>query len=326
VATTLTSATNFDKTVTALVLRTVMENLRKRAVWLDEGAWMKGSMIPGTNLIRYINYGDLSSATQALTEATPPSEEALTIGYEEFAASQYGRLVGISDIALMQSPHDLMGVAAERIAFNAISTLDRAIGETIRDYLTSPVQILANARASRAALAQASSDYMISALVRRAVTELRAANVPTFPDGTYHGIIHPFVARDLMEESGTAGQWMDIRKYGGPAADELLKGEVGTIHGVRFAESNSATYIGDGGAASAHIFRTVIYGPGYFAFGDQQSIEAYMVRPGGDHTDPLAQKALVGWKAMWGAKVLGLAGVGPRFRGIDTVSSAAAAG
>ena len=42
--------------------------------------------------------------------------------------------------------------------------------------------------------------------------------------------------------------------------------------------------------------------------------------------DPLAQKALAGWKGFWGTKVLSLAGVGPKFRGIDTVSSAAAAG
>lgn len=322
--TTLTSTSNFDKTVTVLVLRTIAENLRKRASWLEEGAWVKATQIPGMNLLRYIAYGDLSTATQALTEATPPAEEALTINYEEFYGSQFGRVVGISDIALMQSPHELMAVAAERVAFNAILTVDRSAGENIRDYLTAPAQILANGRAARVNLTQASSDYLIAALIRRAVTELRAANVPTFPDGTYHGVIHPFVARDLMEESGTAGQWYDVNKY--TNAQPMLRGEIGTLHGVRFMESNNATYIGNGGASSAHIFRTVIYGPGYFAFGDFAGVESYMVRPGGDHTDPLAQKALVGWKGFWGTKVLGLTGVGPKFRGIDTVSSAAAAG
>lgn len=322
--TTLSTATNFDKTVTALVLRTIAENLRKRSIWMDEGAWLQGKLIPGTNLIRYISYGDLSTATQALTEATPPAEEAMTIGFEEFAAAQFGRLVGISDVALLQNPHDLFGVAAERIGINSILTLDRAVGEVVRDYLTAPAQILANGRAARVNLTQASSDYLIAALVRRAATEMRAANIPTFPDGTYHAIAHPFVTRDLMEEAGSAGQWLDINKY--VTNSPMLMGEVGTLHGVRFRESNSATYIGNGGAAAAHIFRTVIYGPGYFAFGDSQSVEAYMVRPGGDHTDPLSQKALVGWKGMWGTKVLGLAGVGPKFRGIDTVSSAAAAG
>jgi N4-gp56 family major capsid protein len=306
VAVTTTSTTNFDKTVTTLVLRMVAENLRKRTFWLDEGAWLKGSLIPGTNLIRYVAYGDLPTTTQALTEAVPPT--------------------AISDLALRMSPHDLMGIAAERVAFNALATLDRAVGESTRDYITAPVQLLPAGRANRAAIVQNSSDYLIGDLVRDAVTSLRAANIPTFPDGYYHGIIHPFVARDLMEEAGTAGQWLDIRKYGGPDAETMLTGEIGRYFGVRFMETNNSTYIGASGAASAHIFRTVIYGPGYFAFGDLQSIESYMVRPGGDHSDPLAQKAIVGWKANWGTKILALTGVGPRFRGIDTSASAAAAG
>jgi N4-gp56 family major capsid protein len=326
VAVTTTSTTNFDKTVTTLVLRMVAENLRKRTFWLDEGAWLKGSLIPGTNLIRYVAYGDLPTTTQALTEAVPPTEEALTIAYEEFGSTQYGRTVAISDLALRMSPHDLMGIAAERVAFNALATLDRAVGESTRDYITAPVQLLPAGRANRAAIVQNSSDYLIGDLVRDAVTSLRAANIPTFPDGYYHGIIHPFVARDLMEEAGTAGQWLDIRKYGGPDAETMLTGEIGRYFGVRFMETNNSTYIGASGAASAHIFRTVIYGPGYFAFGDLQSIESYMVRPGGDHSDPLAQKAIVGWKANWGTKILALTGVGPRFRGIDTSASAAAAG
>lgn len=318
-----TSTTNFDKTVTAMILADIAQNLRKQASWLEEGAWIKARLRDGTNLLRYIAYGELSTTVQALAQGTPPAEEALSIYYEEFSCAQAGRLVGITDIALKESPHDLYAVAAERVAFNSIMTLDQNVGETIRDYITAPAQILANNRAARINLAQASSDYLTASLVRTAVTQLRAANVPTFPDGTYHSNIHPFVARDLMEETA-GGAWLDVQKY--VDNSQILKGEVGRLHGVRFKETNQATYIGNGGASSAHIFRTVIYGPGYFAFGDEQSIEAYMVRPGGDHSDPLAQKALVGWKAMWGAKPLAITGAGPKFRGIDTVSSAAAAG
>jgi N4-gp56 family major capsid protein len=318
-----TTTTNFDKTVTAMILADIVENLRKQASWLEEGAWIKARLRDGTNLLRYIAYGELATTVQALGQGVAPTEEALSIFYEEFACAQAGRLVGITDIALKESPHDLYAVAAERTAFNAIMTVDQNVGETIRDYLTAPAQILVPGRAARVNLTQASSDYLTASLVRTAVTQLRAANVPTFPDGTYHSNIHPFVARDLMEETA-GGAWLDVQKY--VNNDQILKGEVGRLHGVRFKETNQATYIGTGGASSANIFRTVIYGPGYFAFGDEQSIEAYMVRPGGDHSDPLAQKALVGWKAMWGAKVLAISGGGPKFRGIDTVSSAAAVG
>lgn len=334
-ATTTTATTNFDQTVVALVLRTILDNLRKRTHWLEEGAWQKASIIPGTNLLRYVSYGDLDSDTQALTEgdneATIALEEAMTIGYQEFGCSQFGRLVGISDIALVENPHELMSVASERVAWNALETLDKQIGDTIEAYTGADV-FTDGANSARNQVAQDSADYGSAAAIRKAVTALRAANVPTFPDGYYHGIVHPYVAHDLMAEAATVtGAWIDVRKYGGPDAEDLLRGEVGRIHGVRFMESNQSTYLGAVGATSAHLFGTVIYGPDYYVFGDEQSVQAYVVRPGGDHYDPLAQKALVGWKGMWGSQVItdhadATGTQGPRLRNLVTSSSFAAAG
>jgi hypothetical protein len=61
----------------------------------------------------------------------------------------------------------------------------------------------------------------------------------------------------------------------------------------------------NGGVGSAlPIYQTVFHGPDYFAWGDLQTTRAYLVRPGGDHSDPAAQSALVTWKGMWGAKLL----------------------
>lgn len=333
-ATTSTATTNFDQTVVALVLRTILENMRKRTHWLEEGAWMKGSIIPGFNKLRYISYGDLSPATQALTQgdtaATLALEEQLTIGYDEFSCSQFGRLVGITDIALGENPHDLMSVAAERVAWNALETLDGSVGGVIEAFTGGDV--FPASESARNQVAQASAGYATAAAVRKAVTQMRALNVPTFPDGYYHGVIHPYVAHDLMSEAATlTGAWIDVRKYGGVDGEDLLRGEIGRMHGVRFMETNQKTYLGTGGATSAHIFGTVIYGPDYFAFGDEQSVQAYVVRPGGDHMDPLAQKALVGWKGMWGAKVIANSAAtpsaeGPKMKNLITVSSFAAAG
>lgn len=329
-ATTTRATTNFDQTVVALVLRTIAENLRKRVGWLDEGAWQKASIVPGTNKLRYIAYGDFSSATQALTEgdnaATLALEQALTIGYDEFTASQYGRLVGISDLALKESPHNLMAVAAERVAWNALETLDRSVGDTIQAFTAADL-FTDSGFANRAAVTQAAGSLVTAADVRQVVTLMRKANIPTFPDGYYHGIIHPFVAADLMGEAATnTGAWIDARRYGGVGGEEILAGEIGRIHGVRFMERTQSTYLGAVGASSAHLFGTVIYGPDYFVFGDEQAVEAYMVRPGGDHYDPLAQKALVGWKGMWGSQVIDISGVGPRMRNLIAPSAQAAAG
>ena len=69
----------------------------------------------------------------------------------------------------------------------------------------------------------------------RAAAELKAVNAPKI-GGSYVAIIHPYVAYDLMQEAGE--QWVGITKYVSP--ENLLKGEIGTLGGVRFVESTEA--------------------------------------------------------------------------------------
>jgi N4-gp56 family major capsid protein len=307
---TISSTTNFDRTVTALVSRTIQTNLRKVVRYLSAGGFIDGHLIPGTNLLRYIAYGDLSipavllpptpGTVPWLTEGQRPFIDPLTIGYDEFAVSQAGRLVGISDIAMDYNPNDLFAVAAERVAYNAMATVDAIIGATLN--AGTAVQYASTATATNQLTA---AMKMTTAEIREAVATLKANNVPTFPDGTYHAFIHPNVTFDL-EGDTAGGGWMDAAKY--QQADMIFSGEIGRLYGVRFIETPVGTYLGLVGAASAKVYSTFIFGPDAFAFGDLQNIRTYVVRPGGDHYDPLAQLGEVGWKAMFGAKLLVAAG------------------
>ena len=143
--------------------------------------------------------------------------------------------------------------------------------------------------------------------IRRWVADMKNAHIPTFPDGFYIAMIHPDVVFDLQNDTAIGG-WIEASKYADPS--RLLTGEVGRMHGVRFIE----TTVGNVTRSATDTYTTVVFGPDYFAFGDLQTVETYMVRPGGDHQDPLAQLALVGYKGMWGAKTLEVATAGgPRF-------------
>jgi N4-gp56 family major capsid protein len=306
-----TATPNFDKTVTALVLRRIEQNLRDNSVYMQEGAFVKGDLIPGTNLIRHVAYSDLSVTTNAnvvtpgttpwLQEGIPPTDESLAIFYEEYAAQQAGRTLAITDVALAQSPHNLMAVAAERIGINAGQTIDLFVGNILNAGMA---RVLYAAGTTRVGLA--ATNVMTGALIRRAVATLKAANVDPFPDGTYHAFIHPYVLYDLQADA-TASGWVEVSKYAQP--DQLLTGEIGKYMGVRFIESNVGNlFVNAGTPTAVDVFSTFIFGPDSFAFGDLQSVQAFLVSPGGDHMDPLAQKAVVGWKAMWGAKLLGNAG------------------
>ena len=279
-----TLTTNFDQTVTAMVRRDLLENLREVARWMVPGAVIPGRLMPGTNLIRHIAYGDLDPQDSIIAiEGEPLDAAPLTIGFEEYAVSQKGRLVAVTDVALGLSPHELMSVAADKVAYDAKMTVDRSIAAAFAAGTGRALTV--------AGAGLAGSD------VRRWVAQLKTALVPTFPDGYYVAMIHPNAAYDLQSDTAIGG-WIEASKYAAP--NQLLTGEIGRIFGVRFVE----TTVGTINLGATDTYNTYVLGPDCFAFGDLQSVQTYMVRPGGDHADPLAQKALVGYKGMWGTKVI----------------------
>jgi len=296
---TTTATTNFDKTVTTLVLKTIAENIRRKTLYMIPGAYMQGTLIPGTNLIRHVAYGDLSILSPAQSDGTPPwltegvtpSVEALSISYDEFGVNQAGRLVGITDRALKYNPHNLFAIAAERVAWNALATFDAIVASVVQG-------ITATTTNGHAAAALTTSDYLTAAQVRLIVAKMRARGIPTI-NGYYIAMVHPFAVYDLMSDSA----WVNVANYASP--ENMLTGEVGRLYGVRFVENTVGTWVNNtGGGAAIPVYSTLFFGKEFFAFGDFGSIESYMIRPGGDHGDPLAQKGLVGWKGWIGAKVL----------------------
>jgi len=70
-------------------------------------------------------------------------------------------------------------------------------------------------------------------IILRAAAKLKN-NLAKPINGSYVGIIHPYVAYDLMRSE----EWMDAHKYSAP--ENLFNGEVGKIGNVRFVESNEA--------------------------------------------------------------------------------------
>lgn len=286
--------TNFDKTVTALVKQEILTNLREVSRWMVPGAYISGKLIAGTNLIRHVAYADLAEQDSIIAvEGEPPETEALSIGFMEYSVTQKGRLVAVSDIAMQLSPHELMSIAAERVSYDALMTVDRSVSAAVQ--------------AGTGVTLTVAGAGLVASDLRRWVTQMKTAHIPTFPDGFYVAMVHPAVVHDLMSDTAIGG-WIEAAKYGEPG--KLLNGEIGRMAGVRFVE----TTVGTVNEGTPDTYNTVLFGPDYFAFGDMQSVQSYMVRPGGDHSDPLAQKGLVGYKGMWGAKTIEVSEAGgPKF-------------
>lgn len=238
-ATTNTATTNFNQTVIALVQKRLEELLRAPLPHLMPGNFRPAQFVKGTNnTMRFINIADMSVVTGTptpgvspwLTEAVTPTAEALVIGYEEFSANQAGRLLTLSDLAMLESPFDLMAEAANRVARNAIATADKRVADVL---LTGTNVMYSNGSTASAGFPLGSS-VLKGSDVKLAVAKLANGLVPTFPDGTYHAIIHPGAVYDLQSDTSVGG-WIDAARYAG--ARQLMTGELGEYAGVRFQSS-----------------------------------------------------------------------------------------
>jgi N4-gp56 family major capsid protein len=295
-ATTTTATSNFSSTVTALVERQLEAALRASYPHASPGNYKPGkSLGNGTNSVTWVGYSDLAAATTALTEGTAPTANALAIVVDQATATQIGATIEISDLAALQSPHELFAVAADVISDNAAKTRDTLV----REILAAGASVKYVTATSRATVA--SSNVITGAQVKRMESLLQANNVVKFSDGFYRSIIHPHSVYDLQADTATGG-WMDVWKYVQNAP--LLANELGRYAGVRFMLSSTAASFTTAGASSANVYSTIFFGPDAYGVSDMQGIKTYFVAPGGDHSDPLAQKGIVGWKSAFACLLL----------------------
>jgi N4-gp56 family major capsid protein len=286
------------------------------------GLYVPARFIKGTNTLRYARYADLAVNTTALTEGTAPTDNELTISSEYFTAKQFGATVAVSDLAQIDSPHDLISIAAERIAYNATRSMDVLVRDEIHSTaLTSAIFGATGATtltANTANSAVATAGVLTGAFVKNMVARLKGANVPQFADGTYRCIIHPSQEYDLVSDTSVSG-WIEANKYVNNTP--LLTNEIGMFAGVRFIVSSDAKVYSTAGASSGNVYTALFLGPDAYTIGDSQTLQSYFVAPGGDHTDPLAQKALVGYKMRFGSLLLDNAGA--RYRILKTQATVA---
>jgi N4-gp56 family major capsid protein len=310
VATLSTATSNFSTLVQEVVAKSAEQELRSSLVHAMPGNYLPTTFIKGTNLVRLARYADVAAVTTALTEGTTPTALALTIASEAFSATQIGAVFELTDLSLIDSPHDLIAINAERAGRQAALSIDRLV----RDILTAGASVQYVTATSRATLA--TSNVVTGAQIKKMVALLSKNNVPTFGDGFYRAIIHPFVVYDLFTDTATGG-WMDASKY--VDNTPLLNGELGRYHRVRFMESAEAFVEADGGAGTDDAYSTYIFGPESFTLADSQNLSSYFVPPGGDHSDPLAQIAKIGWKVRFGCMLVDEAG--PRYIRLESGSS-----
>lgn len=192
----------------------------------------------GGKVIEFRRFSALPKALTPLTEGVTPEGNKLNVSNVTASVEQYGDYVEQSDVLELTAVDNTIVEATKQLSAQAGITMDTVV----RNEVVGGTNVIYSPNVTDGVETEITSRHLIdsSAPLRvkdifRAAAELKAMNAPKI-NGSYVGIIHPYVAYDLMQEAGN--QWMEVQKYASP--ENMLTGEIGSLGGVRFVESTEA--------------------------------------------------------------------------------------
>lgn len=197
----------------------------------------------GGKTIEFRKFSKLPKAMKAITEGVTPSGNKLNVSSVSCTVDQYGDYVEQTDMLELTAIDNTIVEATKELAAQAGLTLDTVVrNEIVGGTNVMYVPTLDDKEREQEVTSRADITPDCRLRVKdvfKAAAELKAVNAPKI-NGSYVAIIHPYVAYDLMQDA--AEQWIGIQKYADP--DKILRGEIGTLGGVRFVESTEAKVYG----------------------------------------------------------------------------------
>ena len=292
-----TTSSAFQAAITFTVQAKVLENLRDTLIWANPAWAEQGRFDPASDMLTFLSFPDLSSTTPQtpLTEGSPPTARAISMNTVTVSTDQYGDLVNITDLAKVKAPRDIVAIASERVSRTAKEVMDTITRDNIFMGGTAFYQAGDTTRAGLAA-----TDTITGADLIKLRSTMKANNVPLPSDGYYRLILSINQTYDLMAETTAVTGFVPLSQYT-DRVNQVFSGEIGTLHGFRIMESDTAPTFSSTTTVYAGLALGDIKGWGA---GELQTFRAYHVAPGGDHSDPLAQLEKVGWKVNFGCAPL----------------------
>ena len=252
---------------------------------------------PGAT-VTFTIFQDLAPATTELGEAEDVTPVAMTDSQVSVILKEYGNATVTTAKLRATSFLPVDPVAANAVGYNAGISID-TIARTAAQAGNNVIYATGGAVDPSSRTTINSDDILTANDVRRAVAQLRKANVPTF-GGSYVAMIHPDVSYDFRSATDAAA-WRTPANYVNP--EGIYNGEIGLFEGVRFIESPRAPLFADasdnsGSAGNIDVYGTLIMGRQALAKGISLGGE-YGAQPSivyGNVTDLLQRFRPVGWK------------------------------
>lgn len=244
--------------------------------------------------VKFTLLTDMSPATTTLNESTDVDATALADAQVTLTLAEYGAAVIATKLIRSTSFVNFDPVVANAVAWQAGISQDALAVNVLK--AGSNVRFGAGGTTAPTLRTTVEpEDVLIGSNIRRAVAELRGANVQDF-GGFYAAFIHPDVAYDFMAQSGTSG-WRDPHTYSAP--ENIWTGEVGAFQGARFVETSSAPLFADAGSSTTltDVYATLVIGRQALAkaFSHSDGNGPYPMFVPGPVTDKLRRNVPMGW-------------------------------
>jgi len=177
--------------------------------------------------IQIFGYQTLAANTIPGSEGTVGTGISPTTVTNQTTVNQYFDYMSFSDLLVETSIDPIVENSAAEMGYRAALTVNSLTSTAFEAAVTGSVSLDLD-----------DNEFFTAAIARQAVMSLRGVNARPKADGMFYGIIHPFVAFDLLNDN-TAGGVIDILKHVESGVEKLTSG----IQGYRVIELSGVRYI-----------------------------------------------------------------------------------
>ena len=239
--------------------------------------------MPGSSVVFSI-YSDLATATGTLTETSDVSSIALgNPSQVTVTLNEYGSAVTTTKKLNLTSFNDVDAALADIIAYNAADSIDTVVASV----LTGGSNALYGGTAT-GTNDVTSSGTMTTALIRKAVVQLRSNKAVPRIGELYAAYLHPRQSADLRAESGTGG-FQELSKY--VDRTPFVAGAVGVLEGAFIVETPRVPSAANTQSPAVTVYKAVVAGREALAEALAQDTSVVI----GPEIDALRRFRTIGW-------------------------------
>lgn len=253
-------------------------------------------------------------AGRLLTEGVTPTEQTFQLVRLEKDINQYGGFATTTDRLTEESINSLTSEFNQRIAEQGGETMNKVV----RDDLLGGTNVrFAGGVADRDSIVTSGVnasdfDFMFQAFKLEKVKPLRpmangSENIGTLPTRETYPVVVPVESTSLLEtlDDGNGNTFINTERYASQRATWM--NEYGTFKQFSFILDTESAIVVNGAGTPQDVALSLVFGKGaYNTTRIGASDVEIIIKPLGDGgtTDPLNQRATIGWKAKKGAVIV----------------------